>query len=411
MAYNYIQSSGIVVADTSQNKQEVTQKYLDNFGSNLVTDTGTANILINSDTDILSSLQQTLALLANLINPNYAGGKYLDSHLSLFDMQRSLASSTTVDATITGVAGTFIPAGSVASTTGGDRFVLVADVTIPVSGTIDTSFASEEKGEIVCQAGTLTSISDGGVLGWETVNNIGDGVIGKAEQSDESARSDRILRIAKGAKGTSDSIISGIYGVDGVLSLIFRENYTGTSVVVDNVNLLPNSIYMCVDGGDNEAIARALEIYKAPGVDFNNGGGINQSVSFVSSDSGQNYTVLFDRPNIVLIKIKITVKVGSSAIDTTQEIKNLILEYVNSETRNDGFKVGIDVSPFEIAANVAIDKNSNVVGCQVTKVVDNVFQSETIPIEIYEKASTSETLIEVILVWVIYKVMILKLTY
>ena len=141
-----------------------------------------------------------------------------------------------------------------------------------------------------------------------------------------------------------------------------------------------------------------LNLYKSVGASYNIGGGINQSVTFTSDASGQPYTVLFDRPNLVLIKIKITVKVGSSSIDTTQEIKNSILEYVNSEVRNNGFKVGVDVSPIEIAANTAIDAGSFVSDCQVTKVTTNIFQRETIPIEIYEKANTSETLIEVILV-------------
>ena len=399
MSYNFIQESGIVVADTSTVNSEITQEYLDNFGSKLdVTSGEIAKILINADTEIVTKLQEILAFFANLQNPRVAGGKYLDGIWSLTEGQRSLATSTTVVATIAGVIGTFIPSGSVATTGEGNRFALVADITIPIAGTIDTSFASESKGAIVCQAGTLINIADGGVLGWETINNSADGILGNETQSDTSARSDRILTIAKGAKGTVLSIISGLYAIDEVTSLIFRKNDENTSVTIDNVVMSPKSIYVCIDGGDNTLIAKSLEEYKAPGVGFNNGGGINQSVTFTSDASGQPYTVVFDRPNLVLIKIKITVKVGSSAIDTTQEIKNSILEYVNSEVRDNGFKVGVDVSPLEIAANTAIDAGSFVSDCQVTKVVDNVFQRETIPIEIYEKANTSETLIEVVLV-------------
>jgi hypothetical protein len=398
MSYNYIQESGVVIADTASIKDEVTQEYLLNFGDDLDTKNDIADILISSDTTTRSNIQQILALFANQINPRISGGKFLDSLWSLTDGERSQATSTTVVADIVGVAGTIIPAGSVAVTTASDRFELIADITIPVSGTIQASFASETKGSIPCQANSLTSIGDGGVLGWETVNNSSAGVLGVDTQSDISARSDRILTLSKASKGTVNSIISGIYSLADVNSLIFRKNDASTSEVIDNVTLLPKSLYLCVDGGDNEEIAKALEEYKSVGCAYNHAGGINQTVTFTSSASGQAYTVLFDRPNIIPIKIKIIVKIGSSSIDTMAEIKNSILEYVNSEVRNNGFKVGVDVSPLELSANVAVDNGSFVSDCQITKVSVDVFQRETIPIEIYEKPFTSETLIEVVLI-------------
>ena len=399
MSYNYIKESGVVIADTSDIKNEVTQEYLTNFGDDLDVKDGTiADILISSDTTARSNIQQLLALFANQINPRIAGGKFLDSIWALTDGERSQATSTNVVATIGGVAGTIIPAGSVAVTTAGDRFELIANITIPVSGVIQASFASETKGSIPCPANSLTSIGDGGVLGWETIDNSSAGVLGVDIQSDISARADRILTLSKGSKGAVNSITSGLYSITDVNSLIFRKNDAITSEVIDNVTLLPKSLYLCIDGGDNEEIAKALEEYKSVGCDYNHGGGINQTVTFTSSASGQDYTVKFDRPNIIPIKIKITVKVGSSAIDTTAEIKNSILEYVNSEVRNQGFKVGVDVSTLELSANVAVDAGSFVSDCQITKVSVDVFQCETIPIEIYEKPFTSETLIEVVLI-------------
>tara|TARA_R110001606_G_scaffold141321_2_gene280487 strand:- start:17492 stop:18691 length:1200 start_codon:yes stop_codon:yes gene_type:complete len=399
MLYNYIQQSGVVIADTSNIKDEVTQEYLINFGSDLDTKDGTiADILISSDTTARSKTQQVLALFANQINPKIAGGKFLDSIWALTDGERSQATSTTVVATIGGIAGTIIHDGSVAVTTDGYRFILVGSINIPVSGSIQANFASETKGSIPCPVNSLTSIGDGGVLGWETINNSSAGVLGVNIQSDISARADRILTLSKVSKGAVNSIISGLYAITDVNSLIFRKNDASTSEVIHNVTLLPKSLYICIDGGGNEEIAKALEEYKSIGCAYNHGGGINQTVTFTSEDTGQPYTVLFDRPNIIPIKIKITVKVGSSAIDTTEEIKNSILEYVNSEVRNNGFKVGVNISTLELSANVAVDIGSFVSDCQITKVSVDVFQRETIAIEIYEKPFTSETLIEVVLI-------------
>ena len=119
---------------------------------------------------------------------------------------------------------------------------------------------------------------------------------------------------------------------------------------------------------------------------------------FILVDADTKKYIIGSPQKKIPIKIKITVKVGSSAIDTTAEIKNSILEYVNSEVRNNGFKVGVDVSPLELSANVSVDTGSFVSDCQITKVSVDVFQRETIAIEIYEKPFTSETLIEVVLI-------------
>lgn len=400
MAYNYIEETGIIVADTTIIREEVTQEYKDNFGNDLVTDNGSpASVFITKDTLQRTNLAESTALIANQINPDFAGGKFLDAIWALTNGQRRASTPTTVTATITGVIGTVIPIGSVAETTLNDRFISIEEVTIPTNGTITVKFQSQENGSIPCTAGSLINIADGGVLGWETITNLEAGVLGLTTQSDVEARVDRRLTLAKGAKAIPFSITSGLYALDDVKSLSFRENFTNSTAVIDGVTMLPHSIYVCVDGGTNTDIANTLYDYKTLGCDYNNGASLDpQSVTIITPDSGQSYTAKFDRPDEIIVKIQITVKVQASATNQSTNIKNAILGYVNSNIRTEGFKVGIDVSPFEISQSVAIQTSYFVSSCKVTKQVDDDFKTDTIDIDIWEKAVTSAALIEVILV-------------
>lgn len=300
---------------------------------------------------------------------------------------------------MTGVIGTVIPIGSVAETTLNDRFISIEQVTIPSSGTITVKFQSVDNGAIPCTIASLINIADGGVLGWESITNLEAGVLGLTTQSDIEARVDRRLTLAVGAKAIPFSITSGLYSLDDVKSLSFRENYTNSTSVIDGVTMLPHSIYVCVDGATNTDIATTLYNYKTLGCDYNNGASADpQEVTITAPDSGQSYTAKFDRPDEIIVKIEITVKAQASATSQATNIKNAILGYVNSNIRTEGFKVGVNVSPFEISQSVAIQTNYFVSSCRVTKQVDNNFQPATINIDIWEKAVTSESLIEVILV-------------
>lgn len=399
MAFNYINSSGVIVSDTSTIQAEVTQEYKDNFGSDLVVDNGSpASVFITAETIGRTNLQDTVALIANQINPDIASGIFLDAIWSLTNGQRRAATSTVVTATITGVAGTLIPEGSVAETTNGDRFVSVSDITIPSGGSVDVEFQSEEKGAIPCVAGTLINIADGGVLGWETIANDASGILGLSTQSDAEAREDRKLTLAVGAKALPFAITSGLYAINDVQSLQFRENFSSTTEVIDGVTMQPHSIYVCIDGGTDEEIANALYAYKTIGAGYNNGASADpKEVTIAAPDSGQLYTIKFDRPDLINIKIKVSVKAAPSATDQTQNIKDAILNYANSNIRTEGFKVGNDVSPSEIVAGIASGTGFFINDCQITKQSVDVYQRETISMELWEKAVTTNALIEVVL--------------
>ncbi|WP_197335291.1 hypothetical protein [Ralstonia solanacearum] len=154
-------------------------------------------------------------------------------------------------------------------------------------------FRSVEYGSIAAPAGTLKHIVDS-VLGWETVNNAENALLGQTEQSDESLRTQRKRTLALQGVSISEAITSALYDTAGVRSLQFRENTASTAQVIDGVLMKPHSIWVCVDGGTDTDIANALLKNKSAGAGWN--GAVE--VAAVDPASGQQYTILFDRPTL-----------------------------------------------------------------------------------------------------------------
>lgn len=391
MAYNFLNNSGIVVADTDSVYQEVEQEYKKAFGDDLVTTADSpAGVLITAETIARTNTAQSMAEVANQINPNIASGVFLDAIWSLTGGARTKATSTSVEATLTGVAGTVIPAGSQAKTADEDIFSLVSDTLIPASGSTTATFLSIEKGAIPCTAGALNTIVSQ-VLGWETINNTGAGTLGLETQSDIEAREQRKLELAIIGRSTVEAICSALYSLVDVKSLSFRENIASSTQTIDGIQMIAHSIYVCVDGGTDEEIAKALLENKTLGAGYNG----SQEVSIIEPISGQKYTVKFDRPKIVQIQVKISVKVISYTGSAQDFVKNAILTYANNPIKTEGFVVGNDVSPVEIASSVAANTGFFVSDIQIKKQSDGDYVRTTIPIALNERANTTANLIEV----------------
>lgn len=391
MAYNFLNNSGIVVADTDSIYQEVEQEYKKAFGSDLVTTADSpAGVLITAETIARTNTAQSMAEVANQINPDIASGVFLDAIWSLTGGARTKATSTSVEATLTGVAGTVIPAGSQAKTNDENIFSLVSDTLIPVSGSTTATFLSAKKGAIPCTAGALNTIVSQ-VLGWETINNTGAGTLGLETQSDIEAREQRKLELAIIGRSTVEAICSALYSIIDVKSLSFRENTASIAQTIDGIEMIAHSIYVCVDGGTDEEIAKALLENKTLGAGYNG----TEEVSILEPISGQKYTVKFDRPKIVQIQIKISVKVISYTGLAQDFVKNAILAYANNPIKTEGFTVGNDVSPVEIASSVAANTGFFVSDIQIKKQSDEGYARTTIPIALNERANTTANLIEV----------------
>ena len=398
-AYDYIDLNGTIVADTSATKNEVEEEQRDIFGEDVdLSDESPNGVLVNSETISRNGVAVNNANLANQINPNISGGVFLDA---VWALTRGLTGgrkeatfstfSTPVD--LTGVHGTFIPSGSIAVSVSDDQFESVSDVTLDVSGNASVNFQAVESGPIAVGIGELNSLADGAPIGWETVNNTVAATLGTDEEPDEISRQRRIDTLALQGISVSLAVTADINDLDGVKSLSFRENYTGTDAIFDGVLLLKNSVYACVDGGIDSDIADSLLENKTVGANWNG------AVLVVTTDetSGQPYDVRFARPDEIQAWIRVTIT-PTTVTDPEGLIETSILRYANGLIDGErGFVVGANVSPFEISGAINQDTPEIFVR-QVEVSTDGItYLVAEIPVEIFEVARTDGTKIDTVI--------------
>ena len=284
-----------------------------------------------------------------------------------------------------------MPSGSFAQDDDKNTWQIVDDTTI-VSGGTTASFRAVEYGPISASVGTINKVVTG-VVGWETITNEVAATLGKLEQTDVSARRQRRKEIGTNSNSVSFSVIAAVSALEGVNGIQFRANNLGVEQTIDDIVMVKNSSWICVDGGVTSEIVEAYYT-KRYGTAF---------VGDVDSDytdpySGQVTTVSIDRPTDKPLQCQITAKVTQSQ-DADDDIKQAIIDYTSGLIDGElGFSLGEDASPFEVASAV----NEQLSGVFVRKCelreVGGTYSTDTITNAIYEKASITESDITVILV-------------
>jgi hypothetical protein len=393
--YKYIRSTGTVVPDTADIQAEVEGEWKSAFGQDLqVTADTPQGVMITAEVAARAAVTENNAALANQINPNIAGGVFLDAICALLGLERAAATRSLVrDVAITGQPSTPIPAGIRARTNGGDLFESVGAVILDSLGNATVDFQSIDFGPVMAAPGTLVNVVDS-VLGWETVTNANAAIPGVLEQSDESLRDLRRRTLARQGISTVEAQVSDLSALDNVRSLQFRENIAATTQVIDGITMTAHSVWACVDGGLDADIAASLLENKTNGAAWN--GAV--SVPVVEPSSGQTYTVLFDRPDPVAILVRVSVRQGTSLADPQDAVRDAVMSYVNGEIPDErGFVVGVDVSPFEIAGAISYFLPGMFVSkVEVALAPAGAWQTTELAIALDEIATTSLSSITVI---------------
>jgi hypothetical protein len=399
--YQYINETGLIVADTADLRTQVENEYKAALGEDLdVSPETPEGVLITAETIARANVVQNNAILANQINPNFAGGIFLVATGLLTGSKKGVASNSIVLVTLAGVAGTVIPAGAlIQDPVLKNQFQSLSTVTLNGSGIANVNFAAIDPGPIVALAGTLTQILTR-VIGWETATNPSNAVVGSTSQSDEAFRLLRRVTLATQGVSLPEAITSALNNIPNFISNTFRENFTSATIVKDGVTLVPHSIYVCADGGSDLEVGTVLVETKSPGANYNNGPGINVNIDITDPVSGQVYPVKFDRPNLIPIQVRVTVSINTLVSSLTELVKQAILDYANGLIDGEeGFVIGAPVSCFELSG--AVNKGVPQVfvhNVEIKKTSGGVFSNAEIPIAIFEKATITESSIVVVFI-------------
>jgi len=395
MAYSYITSTGVILPDTSTLLEDVANEFRAALGDDLIITPDTPEgALIVAEVSARDSVLRNNCAIANQINPNVAGGLFLDAIWALTGGEREQTTASTAVCDVTGIAGTVVSTLVRFRSSGGESWAVSQSTTIGAGGTASVPVVCTTSGPIAAPADTITQI-DVGVLGLETVTNPEAATLGTLTQSDPSVRKLRRRTLAIQGVGLPMAIQSALYDVAGVKSLSFRENVTGGTLIIDGVTLVEHSIYVCVDGGTDDDIAFALVDNKSLGGNWNG----DVEVDVVDSSSGQTYTAKFDRPDPINLLARVTVRVSNPLINPQEAVRTAILAYAAGDVEGeDGFVVGGGASPFELAGAISIQEpNIYVKKLELALADDGIFSTNEIPIAIFEVARINASAISVLI--------------
>jgi hypothetical protein len=280
---------------------------------------------------IITSLTQvdlsTISYLENLANAFFFGGsgEFLDKWAwNLYRVVRKQGIPSSVVITITGRPETEIPADFTISD-GSQNYKIETVTQIPAGGEIKAKFINLEINDKTSNANTITQIVTN-VSGVERVTNEAPSTMAIMRETDAQLFN-RCLYFGSTATNASfRSILANVAQVQGVSRIAGAENVLDTAQTINGVQLTPHSICIVVDGGENEAIAKAIQESKATGCDMV---GTTEQILYIDK---QKYTYKFFRPTQVALQAQITVSKTGALIPANFEttIKNSLADFINS---------------------------------------------------------------------------------
>jgi len=269
-------------------------------------------------------------------DPDYASGKTLSSLVQLNGITRLVATKSRVELTITGVANTIIPTGSIVSTSDTNvNFITENEIVIASSGSINVFALAENDGVISASINTVTEIETP-VTGWDSVTNATQAQIGTNDETDVELRSRRARSVSRTAQAQIDAIQANVMNVDGVSKAVVLENDTA----VANGNGPAHSFHVIVIGGNDDEIAQQIWLSKPAGI-------LAHGTTTVNVYDSQDviHRVSFSRPVLIDVFVNVVVTKNNDYPEMGDElIKEAIVMYANGDLiHGRGFSLSQDV--------------------------------------------------------------------
>lgn len=264
--------------------------------------------LATSFAAVIGAFNDLFVDFTNQVDPAYASGRMQDAIARIYFLARRAATPTVVTATCSGATGVVIPVGALAKATDDTIYQALTTATIPVGGSVDIQFAALVDGPIACPAGSLNTIYRT-IPGWDSITNVADGLPGRDEENRADFEERRALSVAINATGILPAVRGSVLAVDGVVDAYVTENVTGSSVVIGSQTIVAHSLYVCVEGGTDDDVAKAIWLKKNPGCNYSG------ATTVVVEDTNSGYVT----PPTYSVKFQ---RAASLTIDVDVEIAN-----------------------------------------------------------------------------------------
>ena len=319
--------------------------------------------LASSQAAIIGDKNNEFALFVNQVDPQYAADRFQDAIGRIYFLTRKPATPTTVQATLTGLAGAVVPGGTLAQDTSGNTYACAGDVTIGSTGTVTAEFQNVATGPIPCAAGTLTQVYQA-VPGWDAITNAADGTLGSDVESRADFEYRRKNSVALNGTGTPQAIYAEVFALADVLDVYVKDNPTGAAVNTGSTNypIAAHSVYVAVVGGADADVAAAIWRKKDLGCDTNG----NTSATVVDASGYSypqpSYVIKFQRPTSLAVKFAVRiVNDPSLPSNIVTLVKNAIIARFNGADGTTRERIGATIlasryygAVVSVASNVSL---------------------------------------------------------
>ena len=204
-----------------------------------------------------------------------------------------------------------------------------------------------------------------------------------AGESDASYRA-RLLQGQSGLQGFSQSVRSAISRVSGVTAMCVLENNKGENSVVPNntygITLPPHSIFVCVAGGTDNAVADAIYRSKSAGCAYTMSSeyGTPTTVTISDEASGSETNVTFYRPTQKTVDVSVTVDIANYTGANIESSVHASIEKIIASRSMNSY-----ITPTLVAS--AISSDGSGAYCTSASISSGGQSSDLIPARPYEQ--------------------------
>lgn len=301
--------------------------------------------LAQSQAYMLTQLNAGWLQIINGVDPLTASGAFQDALGRIYFLTRQPATYATVNATVSGVVGTVLPAGAQARSADGSIWATTAAVTFGLTGSASVTLRATT-------AGSGPSVGVNGLTiyqqrpGWEAISNSAPSTPGVDVESRQTFETRREESVQIGGNGTAQAVRAAVANVPGV-SDVFVYNNGSDSAITYGTTAYPipaHSIGISVVGGDDTAIAQAILAKLDAGCGLPTVAGEGTLVEVTLEDSVNYvepypaYIQRFVRPDPVSIYLRVEVANLSTLPSTyVVDVQNAVAQaFANGFTTNDG---------------------------------------------------------------------------
>ena len=330
--------------------------------------------IIDSQVASVNQKDSEVLYLAQQFDPRTAEGRFQDALAEIYFIKRKSAINSYALCTLNGRSGTQISAGAlIESEIDGTQWSLDQDVTIPAEETITAQFTCLTEGAISASAGTLTKIITT-VTGWDTVTNA-TATVGSLEESQSAFEKRRYDSVALNARSTTDAVFANVSQCDEVIAVYVTDNKTNVNKTIDGYTLTPHSIFVCVIGGADQDIAKAIYEHLSAGCDYNG----NTVIPVTDEYTGAVEQVKFYRPANYNIYIKVQIQDNDSL---PNDYKNIIKQAVYNNF------YGLDDIKINNEPLLRIKMNDDIYSSRFTPSILNVGIANVLTVQMSTDGST-----------------------